>query len=66
MGEHINTKKDTAKRHKRGFSEGQDIEIQRRRRASFKSYLKELEDDLLEQELESDDIDPDVYAKYVK
>lgn len=53
MGDHVNTKKNTAKRHKAGFSEGQDIAVQRRNRVSFKSYLNDLEDDLLEQELSS-------------
>lgn len=52
MGDHVNTKRNTAKRHKRGFNEGQDIAIQRQRRVSFKHYLNELEEELLEQELE--------------
>lgn len=54
MGDHINTKKNTSKRHKRGYNESQDIAIQRQRRVSFKNYLYELEEDLLEQELEED------------
>ena len=54
MGEHVNTKKDTQKHHKRGFAEGQDIRLQRARRVTFKNYIQQLEDDLLEQELEED------------
>ena len=59
MGEHLNTKKDGTKRHKRGFSEGVDIAVQRRRRASFKSYLLDLEEELLEQELQAETAEPD-------
>lgn len=57
MGEHVNTKRDTKKHHKRGFSEGQDIATQRHRRIGFKQYMQELEEELLEQELESTDDD---------
>lgn len=59
MGEHVNTKKNPTKRHKRGFSESQDIAIQRQRRVTFKHYMQELEEELLEQELEEEFKDED-------
>lgn len=54
MGEHVNTKKDPLKRHKRGFSEGQDIATKRKQRVTFKHYMQELEEELLEQELQQE------------
>lgn len=55
MGEHINTKHNGTKRHKKGFNESQDVRAQRAARVSFKTYMQNLEDDLLEQEMfESD------------
>jgi hypothetical protein len=55
MGDHVNTKKDTTKHHKRGFAESQDVRLQRARRVSFKKYIEELEEELLDEELDSDD-----------
>lgn len=55
MGEHIDTKKDTSKHHKAGFSEGRDVRLERARRTSFKSYVQSLEEELNEQELTSND-----------
>lgn len=55
MGDHVNTKKDTTKHHKAGFSEGRDVRLERARRTSFKSYVQNLEDDLLEQELSTEE-----------
>ena len=55
MGEHIDTKKDTSKHHKAGFSEGRDIRLERARRTSFKSYVQTLEEELIDQELEAND-----------
>ena len=55
MGEHIDTKKDTSKHHKAGFSEGRDVRLERARRTSFKSYVQTLEEELNEQELASND-----------
>jgi hypothetical protein len=59
MGNHVNTKKNPNKRHKRGFREGEQLE--RMQRVSFKNYVQQLEEELLEQELESfdDDFDKD-------
>lgn len=54
MGDHVNTKKNTLKRHKAGFSESRDIRVERARRVTFKNYIQELEEDLLEQELQDD------------
>jgi hypothetical protein len=55
MGDHVNTKRDTKKHHKRGFTE--DVATQRHRRIGFKQYMQELEEELLEQELDSQDDD---------
>lgn len=55
MGEHINTKKDPLKHHAKGFSDGQDVKLQRRLKASFKTYINQLEEDLLEQEMTSEE-----------
>lgn len=54
MGDHLFHKKDPQKRHKYGYSEGQDIGNQRLQRVSFKSYVKQLEEDLLEDELQQE------------
>ena len=54
MGDHVNTKKNTLKRHQAGFSESRDIRVERARRVTFKNYIQELEEDLLEQELQDD------------
>jgi hypothetical protein len=52
-------------RDKRRLQEGSDRRAERARRASFKSYLRTLEEDLAEEDLEAaldddyqDDIDP--------
>jgi hypothetical protein len=55
MGDHVNTKKDTTKHHKRGFAESADVRLQRARRVSFKKYIEELEEELLDEELNNDD-----------
>lgn len=55
MGEHVNTKKDTKKHHKAGFSESRDVRVERASRVSFKNYMQNLEDELLEQELTETD-----------
>lgn len=55
MGEHVNTKKDTSKHHKAGFSEGRDVRLERARRTSFKSYVQNLEEGLLEEEMATND-----------
>lgn len=55
MGNHLNTKRDPSKHHKRGYAESQDIATQRQRRVSFKHYIQELEESLLEQEFEEID-----------
>ena len=55
MGDHVNTKKDTKKHHKRGFAESADIRLQRARRVTFKKYVEELEEELLNYELENED-----------
>jgi hypothetical protein len=55
MGDHINTKKDPNKHSKPVFGEGRDVPVERKRRASFKHYLQNLEDDLMEQEMNSEE-----------
>ena len=54
MGDHLFHKKDPQKRHKYGYSEGQDIGNRRAQRVSFKTYVKQLEEDLLEIELQQE------------
>ena len=51
MGSHIDTRQKQKQKHT-----NEDIGA-RKRRASFKSYLRQLEEDLLEQELEGDELD---------
>jgi hypothetical protein len=60
MGDHVNTKKDTTKHHKRGFAESQDVRLQRARRVSFKRYVEQLEEELLDEELNNSDSDDSV------
>lgn len=55
MGDHVNTKKDTSKHHKAGFSEGRDVRLERARRTSFKTYVQNLEEELLEDELTAEE-----------
>lgn len=50
MGDHLNTKKDPSKHHARGFSEAQDLRLARARRVTFKQYVHQLEDDLLDEQ----------------
>jgi hypothetical protein len=57
MGDHINKKRDRSKHHKRGFNESQDIQSARRDRVSFKNYLQELEEELLELDMIQEDVD---------
>lgn len=52
MGEHIGQKRDSKKRHKSGYNEGRDFKIERARRVTFKNYIQDLEEELLEQELD--------------
>ena len=54
MGDHIHNKRNPNKRHKYGFSENQDMELPRKAKASFKHYLQDLEEQLIEQELAED------------
>lgn len=61
MGEHIDNRK---KRHKKSFNES-DSASARQRRVSFKNYLREVEEEFLETELEpveeGDDVDLDTH-----
>lgn len=54
MGDHLFHKKDPQKRHKYGYSEGQDIGNRRAQRVSFKTYVKQLEEDLLDIEFQQE------------
>ena len=56
MGEHIDSRK-YGKRNKK-VTEGGDPAA-RARRVSFKHYLRDLEEELLDEELEEQEIDPD-------
>lgn len=49
MGEHIDTRKN--RHQKKSTYEGADVGAARRRRASFKNYLRDIEEELLETEL---------------
>lgn len=53
MGEHIDTK-HYGKKHKK-TNEDRDSEAARQRRVTFKNYLREQEEELLEADLELDD-----------
>lgn len=55
MGDHINTKKDTTKHHKAGFTEGRDLHVERARRVTFKSYLNHLEESIMADDSIGDD-----------
>lgn len=57
MGTHLNRTKDGSKRHKRGFSESRDIPIERRQRISFKKFVAELEERLIELDEEYEELD---------
>ena len=57
MGDHIDHKKNPQKRHKKTFGENQDVGVKRRQRVSFKAYVNQLEEDLLEQELDEKPLD---------
>ena len=51
MGEHIDNRSTGPRRKK--VTEGPDI-LARKRRVTFKNYIRELEEELLEDELEQD------------
>lgn len=53
MGDHIFNKKDPNKHHKKVFGENQDIGAKRRQKVSFKAYMQQIEEELLEDELEA-------------
>ena len=55
MGDHVNTKKDTSKHHKAGFSEGRDLRLERARRVTFKSYINDLEESLIDDDLNAEE-----------
>lgn len=58
MGEHIDNRKG-GKRKKGTFQESTDPILARRRRVTFKNYLREVEEELLEADLvvDSDTVD---------
>ncbi len=56
MGEHVDTKK-YGKRNKKGFSESVDPALARRRRVTFKNYLREVKEEFLETDLKSEEDD---------
>lgn len=53
MGHHIDQRGQSKKK-----PIGESDRLARKNRASFKQYLRDLEEDLLEQDLNSDDEDP--------
>lgn len=52
MGSHV----DTRQKHTKHKRTNEDV-TERKRRASFKSYLRQLEEELLEQELEGEPVE---------
>lgn len=52
MGEHI----DTRGQRRKKVNESEDL-LARKRRVTFKNYIRELEEDLLEDDLEEDEDD---------
>jgi hypothetical protein len=58
MGEHVDIKKNYRKK-KNLFTEGTDVGANRRRRVSFKSYLRDIDEELLETDPEPEDEDDD-------
>ena len=62
MGEHIDTRKGKQKR-KKGFNESVDPMVARARRVTFKNYLREQEEELLEADLEISEDDDDLTAE---
>lgn len=57
MGTHLTRNKDTSKRHKRGYSDSRDITTERLQRISFKKFVAEMEERLLEEiDQEFDDL----------
>lgn len=55
MGEHIDNRKNSVKRHKKGFRENIDPALARQRRVTFKNYLRDVKEELLESDLEDAD-----------
>jgi hypothetical protein len=60
MGEHIDNRKGVNKRHKKGFQEATDPVLARRSRVTFKNYLRHVEEELLEADLDVPDKDPEL------
>ena len=54
MGEHIDNRKNGIKRRKKGFMETVDPVLARQRRVTFKNYLREVDEELLEADLENE------------
>lgn len=50
MGEHIDSRKKASKRKKGNLNEGSDYG--RRQRVSFKNFVRDLDEELLDEELE--------------
>ena len=59
MGTHRTRNKDTSKRHKRGYNDLRDITTERLQRISFKRFVTEMEERLLEEAEGFDDLSDD-------
>lgn len=59
MGTHLTRNKDTSKRHKRGYTDSRDITTERLQRISFKRFVAEMEERLLEEVEDFDDLSGD-------
>lgn len=62
MGTHLTRNKDTSKRHKRGYTDSRDITTERLQRISFKRFVAEMEERLLEEAEDFDDLSGDESA----
>ena len=61
MGDHVDNRK-SGPRRKKGYYEATDPLLSRRRRVTFKNYLREVEEELLDEDLieqDEDQVEPD-------
>lgn len=59
MGTHLTRNKDTSKRHKRGYTDSRDITTERLQRISFKRFVTEMKERLLQEVEDFDDLSGD-------
>lgn len=54
LSKESHSKRDHKKRHKRGFNESQDVQTQRHARINFKNYMRDLEEQSIELDLDDE------------